>query len=326
MHEEHLRNINEQIDKGVDPSKESVRTILSWFYASRRGYNVVKRIRSVFKEFNLTTTPNFEIAYIDELVQFARPDAASQPSDPDPIFRIGRLGSANRKPISVKPDVPLATATTLMLTHDYSQLPVMTTDRDVKGVISWRTIGSRLSLDCGGTVVSDFMEESHVIPIGTSLFDAINSVSEHGHVLVQAVDRTICGIVTAADLTIQFRNLAEPFLLIGEIENHIRKLIHGKFTAEELQEIRNPNDPDRVVECVADLTFGEYLRLIENEDRWAKLGVQIDRVEFTKRLDQIRVIRNDVMHFDPDGLSDDDVSTLQGFASFLRTIRNVGAF
>jgi hypothetical protein len=46
--------------------------------------------------------------------------------------------------------------------------------------------------------------------------------------LVQAPDRTICGIVTAADFSEQFRILAEPFVLIGEIENNIRKLIHGK--------------------------------------------------------------------------------------------------
>ena len=328
MSDEHLKNIDEQLNKGVIPPKESVRNILWWFGASRRGYNVVRHIRSELEKFNLVTTPDFEFAYIDDDVQFARPGQYedTSPHTADPIYRIGRLESANKKPISVKPDALLSQATTLMLTHDYSQLPVMTTDREVKGVISWRTIGSRLALGCGGDKVSDFMDESHVVLIETSLFDAIKVVAEFEYVLVQASDRTICGIVTATDLTFQFRNLAEPFLLIGETENHVRKLIHGKFSVEELQGIRDENDAERAVESVADLTFGEYVRLIENEDRWAKLGINIDRVEFTKRLDHVREIRNDVMHFDPDGLSDDDIASLRDFAAFLRSLRKVGAF
>jgi len=328
MSDEHFKNIDEQLDKGVVPPKETIRNILWWFGVSRRGYNVIRNVRSQLEKFNLVTSPDFEFAYIDEAVQFARPGQyeATSPHTADSIYRIGRLESANQKPMSVKPDAPLSQATTLMLTHDYSQLPVMTTDREVKGVISWRTIGSRLALGCDGDTVSQFMDDSHVVSIETSLFDAINTVSEVEYVLVQAADRTICGIVTATDLTFQFRNLAEPFLLIGETENHVRKLIHGKFSVEELQGIRDENDPERVVESVADLTFGEYVRLIENEDRWAKLNINIDRVEFKKRLDHIREIRNDVMHFDPNGLSVDDIASLRDFAAFLRSLRKFGAF
>ena len=328
MFYEHLKNINEQLDKGVIPPKETVRNILGWFGVSRRGYNVVRRIRTEFDKFKLVTVPDFEFAYIDEAIQFERPGQHedTNPHTADPIYRIGRLESANQKPISVKPDAPLEKATTLMLTHDYSQLPVMTTDRDVKGIISWRTIGSKLALECTGSRVSDFMGKPNVLSIETSLFDAIKVVSESEYVLVQASDRTICGIVTATDLTFQFRNLAEPFLLIGETESHVRKLIYGKFSVAELQDIRNENDPHRVVESVADLTFGEYVRLIENEERWSKLDIKIDRVEFTKRLDHVRNIRNDVMHFDPDGLSDEDIAVLRDFAKFLSSLRTMGAF
>ena len=328
MSDVHLRNIDEQLKKGVIPPKETVRNILSWFDAGRRGYNVVRSIRAELEKFNLVTNPDFEFAYIDEPIQFSRlgQQAGMTPVDTDPIYRIGRLESANRKPIYVKPDALLSQATTLMLTHDYSQLPVMTTDREVKGVISWRTIGSRLSLGCNGSTVNHFMDEAKVVTIETSLFDAINAVSEFEYVIVQATDRTICGIVTATDLSFQFRNLAEPFLLIGEIENHVRKLIYGKFSVEELRAIRDEQDVGRVVDSVADLTFGEYVRLMENEERWAKVNIQLDRVEFRKRLDHIREIRNDVMHFDPDGLSGEDMASIRDFASFLRTLRRIGAF
>lgn len=328
MSDDHLKNIDEQLNKGVIPPKETVRGFLLWFGAGRRGYNVVRHIRGELEKFNLETKPDFEVAYIDDPIQFVRPGQYedTSPHTADPIFRIGRLESANRKPVSVKPEAPLSQATTLMLTHDFSQLPVMTTDREVKGLISWQSIGSRLALGCNGEQVNQFMDDAHVVSIETSLFDAINIVSEYEYVLVQAVDRTICGMVTATDLTFQFRNLAEPFLLIGEIENHVRRMIYGKFSAEELQDVRNEDDPDRVVDSFAGLTFGEYVRLVENEGRWLKLKLRIDRAEFVKRLDHVREIRNDVMHFDPDGLSEDDLGSLRDFSLFLRALRKIGAF
>jgi len=129
MSNEHLQNIDEQLNQGVIPPKETVRNILRWFGASRRGYNVVRHIRSQLEKFNLVTTPDFEFTYIDAQVQFGRPGQYEDigPHTADPIYRIGRLESANRRPVCVKPDALLSQAITLMLTNDYSQLPVMTT-------------------------------------------------------------------------------------------------------------------------------------------------------------------------------------------------------
>jgi hypothetical protein len=178
MLDEHLKNIDEQLNKGVIPPKETVRGFLLWFGVSRRGYNVIRQIRAGLEKFNLETKPDFEDAYIDEGLQFVRPgqyeDARSDTADP--IYRIGRLESANRKPVSVKPEATLTQATTLMLTHDFSHLPVMNTGREVKGVISWRSIGSRLALGCKGEKVNQFMDRAHVVSIDTSLFGAINVV------------------------------------------------------------------------------------------------------------------------------------------------------
>lgn len=155
--------------------------------------------------------------------------------------------------------------------------------------------------------------------------DAIRVVFENDYVLVRAEDRQVCGIITASDLTEQFQKLAEPFLLVGEIENGVRRLLHGRFTKEELEAAKNAEDKERKVESVADLTFGEYIRLLEPERNWAKLELEVDRAEFLKGLHEIREIRNDVMHFDPDGLDEGDLMNLRKFAQFLKRLRNVGA-
>lgn len=65
-----LSEMNAQIIKGVAPTPETVRTFLLWFGAERRGYRIVKQIRSKLKQFGLITVPDFEYAYIDSLIEF----------------------------------------------------------------------------------------------------------------------------------------------------------------------------------------------------------------------------------------------------------------
>ena len=265
---ERLKKIAERVEKGVAPPRETVRTFLGWFGAERRGFNIVWNIRHTLAQAGLETHPDFEYAYIDGRVSFVAAGTVARP--PDPTYRIGRLESANRTPDSVKPDNPLAKATTLMLSLDYSQVPVMTNEREVKGIVSWKSIGSRLALGKKCIRVRQCMETAEIIGIDTSLFSAIDIIAEHDYVLVRDNDQTIKGIVTASDLSQQFRQLAEPFLLIGEIENYVRRLIHGKFTLDELRDVRGDDVQNRPVEGVTDLTFGEYVGLLENDARWKK--------------------------------------------------------
>lgn len=327
--DEKLQNIREQIKKGVAPPKERVRWFLLWFGAERRGWRAVRRIRSKLDKFGLKTIPDFEYASIDGYISFSKGGGKDSGSDPDtedidPTYRVGRLESANSPPKSVKPDGTLQQAVTLMLDRDFSQLPVMTTEREVKGIISWKTIGSRLALKKDCTVVRDCMEPARIVSVDESLFAAISEIALHDYVLVRAADNRICGIITASDFNEQFRKLAEPFLLVGEIENGIRRMLHGKYTAAELKAVKAPGEDGREIEGLADLNFGEYIRLIEEEKRWKKIRLEIDRTEFVSRLNQVREIRNDVMHFAPDGLEEPDLNTLREFAQFLRMLRDVG--
>jgi hypothetical protein len=87
----------------------------------------------------------------------------------------------------------------------------------------------------------------------------------------------------------------------------------------------DPTDKDRQIEDVADLTFGEYIRLLENETRWDKVGISVDRVTFCKQLDEVRLIRNDVMHFDPDGIPPSDLDKLRHSARFLQRLQTMGS-
>jgi len=330
----------------------TVRTLLDWFQAARRGHRVVAKIRSALEDVGLATSPDFEGEWIDaeitlidksalqenepgvdeQPVESAAETLASEeivatespPSKPaGPTHRLGKLKAANTPPERAAPDEPLERAITRMLTKDFSQLPVMTSDREIKGVVSWKTIGSRLVLGRKCRYVRDCMEPHQELRVDASIFDAIRVIAEHDFVLVRGRDQKISGIVTATDINDQFRQLAEPFLLLADIETQLRNLIGPKFSAEELQRAKDPSDENRQVQEVADLTFGEYLRLLENGENWERLGLQLDRKTFIKDLERIRDVRNDVMHFDPDPMGSEDTRTLRAFAMFLTRLQNL---
>jgi hypothetical protein len=243
------------------------------------------------------------------------------PAYADPIYRIARLAASTRKPLSVFPESRLEEAITHMLTNDFSQLPVMTSERDVKGIITWASIGSRLAMGKKCSVAREFMEQHHEIRSDASLISAIGIIAEQQYVLVRGHDQKITGIVTANDLNLQFQQLAEPFLLLGEIENHLRHVIGQRFTATELESAKNPTDTKRVVTSVADLTYGEYKRLLENPERWEKLNLTVDRRTCIEKFEKVRKIRNDIMHFDPEGIPEKDMQAIREFARFLQRLQ-----
>jgi len=134
------------------------------------------------------------------------------------------------------------------------------------------------------SVTREVMERHQEIRSDASLVSAIGIIAEHQYVLVRGHDQKISGIVTASDLSLQFQQMAEPFLLLGEIENHLRLVISQKFTPTELKSAKDPADTKRIVTSSADLTYGEYKRLLENPERWDKLNITVDRKPVWRRL------------------------------------------
>jgi hypothetical protein len=199
----------------------------------------------------------------------------------------------------------------------------MQNERVVKGIVSWESIGAKLALNKKVETVGECMKAHYEVSSTDSLFRVIGQIVEHSYVLVRGAENKITGIITTSDLSLQFQLLSEPFLLLSEIENHIRLLIDNRFTKEELSTVRDPNDTNREIESVADLTFGEYIRLLEHPANWTKIGLAVDRVIFVQELDRVRRIRNDVMHFDPDGITKEDHELLRHFVRFMHDLRAI---
>ncbi len=310
----------------------------------------MSHIREELDRAGIVTVPDFESTYLDAEIEFSpvpEPKAievkdvvsvggsmqvitSTEVKTPsltfaDPTYRISKLAAANKAPTSVSPDSSLTETVTIMMANDFSQLPVMIGEREVKGIVTWKSIGSRLSLQKTPKWAREVMDPHSEVSSEASLFTAIPVIVENDYALVRAPDKKIVGIITTSDLSLQFQQLSEPFLLLGEIENHIRRLISEHFLPEQLASVKDPQDPTRAVNSASDLTFGEYKRLLEDPKNWNLLGLELDRSVFIGLLDKLRETRNDVMHFDPDGIEDEALIVLRDFVKFLRNLQTIGA-
>jgi hypothetical protein len=97
-----------------------------------------------------------------------------------------------------------------------------------------------------------------------------------------------------------------------------------ELSKAELAAGADPADSEREVEDVSDLGFGEYLRLLTDPKMWSKLGLKIDQKTFTHYLEEVRKIRNEVMHFDPEGIGPEDMKSLRSMVAFLRQLPALG--
>lgn len=296
------------------------RELLNYFYCEKRTSGNVWFINRFLDENQLETEPNYVNGWIDGTIILKHKKKATTKNGIDPIQRIKLLPSSNNEPISITRDAKLKEAITLMMLNNYSQLPVMNGVRNVIGYVGWDTIGCALSNGINSEDVKDYVKtEITILNYDTPILEAISVVIDKEFVLVSKNDKTISGIVTIADISNQFLLVTEPFLLLEQIENHIRQLLDKKFLIEELKTFCRNDEKD--IEFIDDLSFGDYIFILSNPENWDKLNLKIERSYFIKHLDKIRIIRNDVMHFDPEGITKEQKNDLNKMAKFLMELK-----
>lgn len=309
--------------KSKSMSKREFIWLFNW-YEKRTSGNVWRINEFLLKE-KMVVEPNYQNGWIDEKIVLREKDKVKikTPTDInidegfDPITRLSILEAASKTPISITKESNLDKAYHLMWKNHISQLPIMNGDRAVLGVISWKSIAKGLIAKKESQCVKDYMtNEYKILKEDTPLFDAIKEVMESKIIFVTDKENKIKGPVTTADLNIQFIELIEPYILLEQIENYIRLILHNKLILEDVLKLIKIDDYKKI-ESISDLTFGGYLVLFGNDDMWKQLGLPFDKVDFVNDLDRIRKIRNDVMHFSPDKTSKEDLNILRNISSFL---------
>lgn len=344
-----FKDIALKIKETEKPYSMSVRDLMKSIGHYRRSTDANRILRNRLRRHKLTVEPDFQLVNIESRIQIfplegkgaikktdtnpkSHPTRETEPTstterldnERDVVLTIGQLPSAVREPIFVTRDEPIARAITLMLQGGVDHLVVSQNKRTADGLITWSSIGRARAGRGSGSKVSDCMEqEPYIVRFDALLFDTVREITRRGITLVRSSTGTIVGSVTTADIAEQFVTLSEPFLFLEQIENHLRSLLRtAKLTPEGLQDLVDPRDEARKskVKSVENLTFGETLRAFDNKVTWEKMRLELDRKTVIDGLKMVNEIRNSVMHFHPDGISDEEREILRLTRQMLQII------
>lgn len=316
-----IEKIAQEIKTDRKPRQITPRELFGAFGFSRRTAGNCNEVDKFLNSHSLMVNPHYNEVWIDNQVRLEHKPLAQTTIPEDPIRRINILDSANTIPSYINNDASLLAATTIMQSNDFSQLPVVNGNvRNLVGYISWETIAKAKINGVDSDMVKDYIDPN--VPIlspDTPLIKAIAIVKKRDFAVVLAKDRSLYGIVTATDVTERFLQETEQFVLLSELEGHIRNLLRDTVLVEDLKKLC-PRDPGKEVTSIDEMTFGDYVTVFGNEEQWEKIHIAADRKTFIEQLDAIRQVRNDVMHFRPLGPDGEHKDTLKCFVEYLRNI------
>ena len=240
------------------------------------------------------------------------------------IPTIAECSVATMELASVKLSSKVEEVTSLMLLHGYSQIPVKTKRGVIKGVITWKSLAKMFVSDSEVTSIKEFMEPlPPIVQELDSLLDVLKLIDTHEFVLVQDKNDEVTGIITAYDIAKLFETSTKGFLLIGEIEENVRLLLNSYI---DINEVINQIDTvcsKQVLTDFSDLTFGQYVRILENKSNWDKISLNLDRKAVVKQLQLVNEVRNGIMHFRYKRQSDEQILLLEETQQFFVDLKSL---
>ncbi|NUT53098.1 MAG: CBS domain-containing protein [Saccharothrix sp.] len=334
-----LRAARERAMSGK-PLALTVEELIGWW--GRRGSLASEQVSSDLANYGLVTYPDFDAVpqhvtveliserqYIDarrdvegpsrgaqvQVVEES-PTAAGEEVAPVVGMTVGRLRSALAGVVSVHPSASFEDAITKMVINDYSQLPVLANERQLRGAVTWKSIARARHANHAPSF-SQAIGSARDVAYNQDLVDVLPILAEQDFVFVRDQTERIAGIVTASDLAAEYGATATPFFLIGELDQRLRRIIAATYDFAVVRALCDPEGA-RGIATFDDLSIGDYQRVLENKDCWDELAWPLNRKVFVERLDQLREIRNDLMHFNPGSRPDDDVQKIRNMINLLR--------
>lgn len=232
---------------------------------------------------------------------------------------VGDLPSALGGVVSVSPSATFDEAITRMMINDYSQLPVLS-GRQLRGAVTWKSIARARHANHAPPFARAIVQAREV-SYNQDLIDILPMLAESEFVLIRNRSNEIAGIVTASDVAAAYGAMATPFFLIGEFDQRLRQVLASSIEFSRVQELCDP-EGNRSITGFDDLSIGDYQRVLENVKEWERVGWSLDRKVFIERLDEIREIRNGLMHFNPEPLPDNSTQQIRHMINVLREYGN----
>ncbi|WP_326599203.1 hypothetical protein [Streptomyces sp. NBC_01803] len=103
------------------------------------------------------------------------------------------------------------------------------------------------------------------------------------------------------------------------IEQGLRRTVDIHFTVDEIRAVAR-GSRRHSVQSASDLNFGNYHFLLKEPSHWARLRWDVDQEQFLDWLEECRSFRNNLMHFSPDPLTEEQLSPVTELLGLLRTL------
>ncbi len=210
---------------------------------------------------------------------------------------------------TVHPDASLTKAISVMMRHDYSQLPVAKSKSDCWGAVSWESIARSRSYNSGAQL-RDCIVSVDECYLSDDVLSNLPRIMARVFIVLKDDKKRIAGVVTVSDITNAFGALAGPFLRLGQVETRLRVIAREyKFPV--------PRSSTNQPQIVDDLAFGELKALFDMPGNWEQLSWNVDRGQFLGLMDDVVRYRNIVMHFRRPAPRDPDEHVLRNLTAWL---------
>ena len=317
------------------PRTMTIRELLNYWSFRRRTARIVEEVTDDLAELGLLAVPSIAEGWIDGQVEIvpmpgqsdeasessAAPDAAVDAAEASAeavmsgsiSYSVSTMDTARCEVMTVELEDPLSVTVTRMALQDYSQVAVVDSRGRLIGAATWESIA--LAWMSGGpSLVRDVMRSAPSASPGDELLRQAEVIHQHGFVFVRDSGGVVQGIVTSSDLSRRFGDDHRPIVLLDEIERRLGNRIMSRCSVEEMKAAG-------VAIKSHGATFGNYVTALSKESLWAKLDWSgLGRAEFHGRMDRVRQIRNQLMHFSPDPITAEEIDLLEKTARVLRLV------
>ncbi len=214
---------------------------------------------------------------------------------------------------TVREDNKIKDALTIMIEKDYSQLPIVTSEGVLIGIISEQSI-SRMFFHLGEKISNIALLEQHVgecRDIATTILedsfivDALELLQRTNAVIVVNYKKEPKGILTDYDMHQFFRGFSQDLIQVQNVELKLREYIQMAFPDQNKMDSALINafgatkkDADKPNYSFEELSFYQHIKLITAEGNWGKFDhVFKPKDTFEVLMQQVRLIRNDLAHY-----------------------------
>lgn len=330
----------------------TVSRLIGLFGATKRGFNVVSRVKKALKKENISTSPDFSSVSLDEpikLIRRVRKQQAVLDELRDPMITFGMLSCvghqrslrgmravdsplSRQRPPSIVPDWSLGPQETveraiiLLSMPGIDHVPVFSDPSRVEGVISWDDFGikSLLARDSRYVKCRDVMKAPIMVSETDSVYEKKEEIVNNGYVIVKNDAGVAYAVVRASDLLAELLRMTEGFLLLQELESVVRNIIDIMNLNQADFDSCLPPDKRGKNLCADDLEFSHYVSFFSSavvERKMKKYNISKPLLNSIRdKLNSTRERRNAIVHFHPDENNETATKEISGARNFLMDI------